>query len=61
MGGAVIELGEGAMGMKLRAEAVYRGTMVETSVNGTNVELEMGSPIVRIGVVFPLSQGDSDY
>lgn len=61
MAGAVIELGEKAMGMKILAEAGYRGTMVETTVNGANVELEMSSPIVRVGVVFPLVQRSSDY
>jgi len=58
MGGAVITLGEAARGMKVLIEAGYRGTDIK---NADSAELEMSSPIVRIGVMFPLSQGNSDY
>ncbi len=60
MAGATFDLGESAMGMKALIEAGYRGTMIETNVGGINVELDMSSPIVRAGVVFPLSRG-SDW
>ncbi len=58
MAGAAIELGENAMGMKVLIEAGYRGTMIEKEISGVDVELEMSSPIVRVGVVFPLTRGD---
>jgi hypothetical protein len=45
--------------MKVFLEGGYRGTNVKTDIGGTNFELAMSAPFVRIGVAFPL--GGSDY
>jgi len=59
MGGVLLNLGEGAGGMKILIEAGYRGTYITDDINGTEYELDMAGFVARAGLSFPLSGGDS--